>query len=53
MSAPKGILMNRERVFQLLRDDSQAARKRLHDAADYLDLAIQVQRHPGPTKSTE
>lgn len=46
-------LMDRERVLQLLRDDSQAARKRLHDATDYLDLAIQVHRHPGPTKSTE
>lgn len=45
--------MNRERVLQLLRDDSQAARKRLHDATDYLDLAVQVQRHPGPTKSTQ
>jgi hypothetical protein len=53
MSAPRIFLINRERVLQLLRDDSQAARKRLHDTADYLDLAIQVQRRPGPTKSTE
>ncbi|MGH9646975.1 MAG: hypothetical protein ACRD4E_09185 [Bryobacteraceae bacterium] len=45
--------MDRERVLQVLRDESQAARKRLNDASDYLDLAIQINRHPGPTKSTE
>lgn len=45
--------MDRERTVQLLRDDLQAARKRLDDASDYLDLAIQVHRRPGPTKSTE
>ena len=45
--------MDRERVRQLLRNDAQAARKRLQDASDYLDLAISHHRHPGPTKSTE
>ena len=45
--------MDRDRVLQLLRDDAQAARKRLNDASDYLDLAIQINRRPGPTKSTE
>jgi hypothetical protein len=45
--------MDRERVRQLLRDDSQAAKKRLQDTTEYLDLAIQQHRNPGPTKITE
>jgi predicted S18 family serine protease len=45
--------MDRERVLQVLRDELQAARKRLNDASDYLDSAIQINRRPGPTKSTE
>jgi hypothetical protein len=53
-SGPRRVCsMDRERVHQLLRDDSQAAKKRLRDTTEYLDLAIQQHRNPGPTKITE
>jgi hypothetical protein len=44
---------DRERVRQLLHDDLQAAKKHLQDTMEYLDLAIQQHRNPGPTKRTE
>jgi hypothetical protein len=44
---------DRERLRQLLHDESQAAKKHLEDTTEYLDLAIQQHRNPGPTKRTE
>jgi hypothetical protein len=45
--------MDRERVRRLLHADSQAAKKSIQGTTEYLDLAIQQHRNPGPTKSTE
>jgi len=53
-SGPRRVCsMDREHVRQLLHDDSQAAKKHLQDTTEYLDLAIQQHRNPGPTRRTE
>jgi len=45
--------MDRECVHRLLVEETKAAKKHLLDATEYLDLAIEQHRNPGPTKSSE
>src|ERR1700722_15104876 len=45
--------MNRQSVLAILQEDLRKAEKHLQDTSDYLDLAIQMNRNPGPTQDTQ
>jgi hypothetical protein len=45
--------MNRQSVLAMLQEDLRNAEKHLQDTSDYLDLAIQMNRSPGPTPDTQ
>jgi len=45
--------MDRQRLLTVLQGELNDAEKRLQDTSDYLDLAIQLNRNPFPTPSTQ
>ena len=45
--------MDHQTALTLLEEELRHAEKHLQDTSDYLDLAIQMNRNPGPTPETQ